>query len=407
MDYTWGMKWTWFVFIAVVLVVLSGCRTNDELSATPNPTIPTRTLIPNQAVNNAETSEQTAAINEPLVLRVWSNTSFSPEANPILIDQINQFGIENNSEIDVRVKDVDGLATTLNYLRTGHTIAPDLMPDLILLNDSEVNSALADELLAQVDVGGVNTIDWYPIGRDLVVSTDEQTMIGWPIAFIDLHHVVWNQASFTETFTTWDEWLETDVILGVPADNQAAASLALAHYTGAPNEPFDETVMIAALAQVGRAAEHAVVGSPLTDPRVNGELILANQFIPLLNDETLIPSALPNPPTAGLWLWGITTDDPDRQAAALDLLTWLNNGENSGALTQSLQLIPANRSAFDFWVARPYAEFLGTYLENARLRPSQFPLRNTLNLATLTMLTDPNADAAAVYQMITDTPLRR
>lgn len=402
------MKWTWFVLFVLIIVVLAGCRVSGQPAITPNPTVPTRTSVAvAQAVSDVEGSGQTAAVNEPLVLRVWSNTLFSPEANPILIDQITQFSTENDIEIDIRVKDVDGLATTLNYLRTGRIIAPDLMPDLVLLNDSELNSASTDGLIASINTQQVSTADWYVAGRQLVINTNEQTMIGWPIAFSDLHHVVWNQASFTETFTTWDEWLATDVVLGVPADNQAAASLTLAHYTAAPNEPFDEIAMITALGQVGRAAEQTMVGSPLTDERVNGELMLANQFIPLANDETLIPSPLPNPPTAGLWLWSITTDDPERQAAVINLLTWLTNGENSGALTQSLQMIPANRSAFDFWVARPYADFLGTYLEGVRLRPPQFPLRNTLNIATLTMLTDPNADATTVYQLITDSSVRR
>lgn len=404
------MKWLWF---ALTLVVLVGCRTDGQLSITPNATIPTRTPIPvANAISTNETPDYSGdgEIVQPVTapsLRVWTNTRFSPDANSILIDQIDQFSTENNIEIEVRVKDEDGVATSLNYVRTGRNIAPKLMPDLILLNDTELNSALNDELIALVDVYGVETADWYAAGRNLVVDADEQMMIGWPLAFTELYHAVWNRSSFTETFATWDEWLETDVVIGVPADAQAAMCLTLAHYAPAPNEPFDEAQMITALAQVGRAADQVLVGSPLTDSRVNGALMSANEFIQLTDTETLTPSALPTPPTAGLWLWGITTDDPERQAAVINLLTWLMNGQNSGQLTQSLQLIPANRSALDFWAERAYADFLATYLEDVRLQPTQLPLRNTLNLATLTMLTDPNADAAAVYQMITDVPTRR
>lgn len=403
------MKWLWLLLTVVMLI---GCRTDSQPSITPNATIPTRTPIP--AVDIVPANE-TPDLNDPTYretagvssLRVWTNIRFSPDTNPLLSDQITQFGTENRIEIEVRVKDEDGLATSLNYMRTGRNIAPSLMPDLILLNDTELNSALNDELIALVDVYGVETADWYTAGQNLVISTDEQTMIGWPIAFTELHHVVWNQASFTETFTTWNEWLQTDVVIGVPVAGQAAASLALAHYTPAPNEPFDEAMMITALAQSGQAADQVLVGSPLTDGRVNGALMSANQFMQLTDTEALTPGALPTPPTAGLWLWGITTDDPERQAAVIDLLRWLMNGQNSGQLTQSLQLIPANRSALDFWTDRTYADFLTTYLADVRLRPSQLPLQNTLNLATLTMLTDPNADAAAVYQMITDAPTRR
>ncbi|HSH05153.1 MAG TPA: extracellular solute-binding protein, partial [Anaerolineae bacterium] len=339
----------------------------------------------------------------PIPLILWTNNIVAPRTElpggDTLTTQLNAF---NNSHPDVSLhvstKNSTGPGGILQYLRTGRTIAPDILPDLILLPTEQIPSVYQEGLIYaigdQLPVDMLN--DLYPAALTLGQVNDE--LIAYPYLLNNLQHVAYNDTLTTTLTTDWSDLLDTNAKLTIAADGSAGARLALAFYIAfggqltndAGQNNWDPDILTTALNELENARRAGlIIPASSTNVTLDDNWLLfeensasvvqtnANLFLNKREagfNSRFAPIPGPNGPLPAHvtgWAWAITTTDPVRQALAIELLTWLSSPANLGQWTTQTNYLPARRSAWEEW-PNPnddYILFLQAELERARPFP--------------------------------------
>jgi ABC-type glycerol-3-phosphate transport system substrate-binding protein len=396
----------WYAIILLIAISASGCSLfrGDEEEATVTPTPLFLTPISRPTVNPSPGATEAVTDTEPTTLNVWILNEFGPDSenpgNLILADQLSEFD-NNHPEIvlNVDVKSSAGQGGTLNYLRTGRNVAPDILPDLIMLESDQLPVAAAEELIFPLDglLQEEMIDDLFPAARSLVRAGE--STYGYPMAMTNFQHAVFNTIVLSDTIpSTWDETLRLgDVSFVFPAAGQDGAELALLFYlasggqlAGDANHPtLDVEPLTNALNQfargrnVGMIAPSSLGLATLADVwsfYANSVSNMAQTEVSILlteresGDESgfaMIPGIdQPLAPLVKGWAWAISTPDPVRQASTMQLMTWLTSAENMGEWSDVSKIVPSRRSALTVWNQDDdYVKFLQDQLEFARAYP--------------------------------------
>lgn len=401
--------------IAALLVVGCSLLEQEEVS-TPTPaetiTIPTPVLTPTTAGTPVEGITPRVP---PDSLNVWltpgvSNDLESPGGR-ILSEQIQAF-VANHPEIelDVSLKQPSGPGGTLSYLRTGRSVAPSILPDLIVLPSDQLSAAVEEELVYPLDdlLDQEMTADLFPAAESLA-KVDGLTY-GYPVALQGLEHLVYNMEVFTDTIpATWERVISLEeVSLALAGAGTPGGELALLFYlatggrlTGDADLPsLDMEILTNALSQISRARLEGLIvpaSNSLTtseeawDFFANGStsavITEARLYLPRRQDNPALNFArIPGverslSPLLEGWVWAISSPEPERQTLAAELIAWLAAGPNMGEWTLAAYLLPARRSAIEQWPeGDDYIDFITEELERAS------PLPGAVNDQVLTVL---------------------
>jgi ABC-type glycerol-3-phosphate transport system substrate-binding protein len=224
-------------------------------------------------------------------------------------------------------------------------------------------------------------------------------VVGYPFALIGLPHLAYHSNIVTSTLPlNWDQLiLDTQYKMIFPAAGREGALLALQFYLAAggsvTNEDGEPVLQVEPLTSAL---------SQLHQGRSNGFILLQSSNVTSLDEawqafqtgsadlaqtsatyflrQRSIESAPGVAPISGLdgpltplvegWAWAVTTSDPQRRAAVIELLTMLVAAANLGDWSYQSNVLPAGREAFTFWPADdPYITFLQQELERARANP--------------------------------------
>ena len=387
------MRRFWIVLCSLVLV-LAGCQEGEPVAS------PTTTIALPTAAPTAETTP-TVATPEPesprFTLGVWvPPTISSAEA---LSEQLLSFA-ETHPDVtlDLQTKSVSEQGGILSYLRTGRTIAPSVLPDLIALPSDQLQTAVRDGLvfpLTDLDVSGT-----YPAGQ--AFGRVNNTQYGYPFLISDFYHLVYNPNIITGDFA--DRWadfaqLERAQII-LPANGMAGANLLLQLYASEGGSLADsETAfqlqappLTEALTMLETGAISGFLMSQsaaIVEPAEAWNLFQSgNATIIYTSAESFLTrraegngsSFAPLPgdsggarPVVHGWVWAITTPNVERQALAAELIAHFTTPQNLSALSTELMIPPASAAGFLDWQINEYTSFLQTELANAVAYP------NTLN----------------------------
>ena len=405
-----------FLFLA-----LSACDLVANSKATPTvtqlPSIPTAANTPVQETTPITTTA-IAPVTRSITLTIWTSTEIAPNSDvpggAVLLEQLNAF---ENSHPDVtlfvELKTIADQGGTLSYLRTGRTVAPGILPDVVLLPASQLSSAAEQGLIFPLDESLEQEAvdDLYPVARELV-HVDEQTL-GYPFALTNLQHLAYNGSAITETVSgDWSQ-LVTDRpgMLIYPAADFIGAELTAHFYRefggtfvddlGQPALQVEPLVDALELIQLGVSegyidplsgstasldqAWQIFQGNPTLFIQTTASFYLRRLAAGASTNLRVAP--LPGPggpvtPTVGAWTWAISTPEPARQALAAELIRWLTSGANMGEWSLESQLIPARRSAFEAWPQDAYLAFIQRQITIAQ------PMADGLNNTVLTALSD-------------------
>lgn len=303
--------------------------------------------------------------------------------------------------LTVEQKLVQGQGGILSYLRAGRHVAPSVLPDLIALPTNQLLAAANEELIFPVDDWLDSDVvdDLYPAAKRLG-QTDEQ-LIGYPFALTNLPHLVYHSELLTTTLpSTWSEMVSNVegqfVFAGA---GTTGATLLLQFYLAGGGTLVNEAgqpalqvePLVNALSQFSQAQSNGfllVADNSITSPDEAWQLFqrdsslmaltTAGQFLTLRSAE-FEPVFAPIPgledplvPLLDGWAWAISTTDPTKRALALELMTALTNSENLGEWSYASNILPAHRSAFDFWPPDDvYSQFMQEELERADAFPSR------------------------------------
>jgi ABC-type glycerol-3-phosphate transport system substrate-binding protein len=341
-----------------------------------------------------------------------------------MADQFTDFNARN-PEIVIRVeqKRVLGDGGILSYLRTGRSVAPSVLPDLIAIPTelllTATNESLIYPLDDQVDPDLLDEL--FPPA--LAMARPEERTLGIPFALTWLPHLVYNSNALTTTVPlTWDRLIsDTERSMVFAADGTDGALLALQFYLDAggtvENELGQPTLQVEPLTialealQKGRETGFLIeqssslngldqswqifLGGGANIVRTSSDYFLGENITGLPLEFTVTPGIdRPLTPLVGGWAWAISTSDPDRQEPAIALMLDLVTASNQGEWSQNSNILPARRDSLATWSDNDlYVGFIQQELERAR------PWPVTSNSKIMTVLGD------AVFQVVSGSKL--
>ncbi|MEM7802979.1 MAG: extracellular solute-binding protein [Chloroflexota bacterium] len=315
-------------------------------------------------------------------------------ANEVFQTQIDQF-LDSNPNIDLKVefKVPVGQGGMINYFQTARTIAPSILPDLILVPSDQIEEFInleagfsIDEYITEDQAG-----DFFPAASQM--GQIEGGWYGYPYVATGLTHVAYNPTVITETLgVTWDEFSETSARMVFPASGSTGAQLLYELYSTEGGSIYDEEGGLAIdedtlarslqLIQDGRQSglilniSESIASeqeSWLAYQQGEADMLFtsAERFlVQRQTNEDLQFSSVPSsrgPVVSQVegWVWLISTPDPVRQQAASQLMIWLSNSGNLAEWSFVSNHIPIKRSAIAAWPEDPFSSFVTSEMERA------------------------------------------
>jgi maltose-binding protein MalE len=413
-------------FLALLLFLfflLAACDLTAADTPAPTPETVTVVPVPTEAAtpSGGGTIPTAAPTREAVTLTVWTRPEVVPGSeqpgSDILAAQLASFD-ESHPDVTLRVeaKSTTGQGGALSYLRSGRNVAPDILPDLLLIPATQLPDAVAESLVYPLGnrLAPEMAADLYPAAQTL--GQMDETTYGYPYALTHLQHLVYDTATITRTLpTTWPGLLagEDDIRFIFPALGQDGAILTLQLYLAAGGTLRNEAGQLAlqseplvralSLLEQGMDSGRILPESASTGSMDQAWQIFQNTTanIVLSNGTTYrqqqnpagryafarlpgIDEALPLRPNALLWV--LTTPDPVRQALAAELLAWLCAPENLAAWSYAANMVPARAGALALWPGEDaHAAFLARVLPDARPFPAA---ANTTLLGALAVATE-------------------
>lgn len=400
------MNWCMSHKIASLTAVLLSLTACQLLNQTPNYTAvpPTPTATPVITPAPLVTSIIPTPPTQPATtLIIWLPPEIyrsKDTGTAVLFNQLLSFDASHPEvELVIEEKSITGEGGILNYLRTGRTIAPDILPDLIALHSDQLTVAASEELIYPLDdvLPPGLLEDLFPAAQRLARPAGQT--ISYPFALTDLSHLAYNSNVFTSTLPlTWGEWISDTIdTLILPAAGTEGARLALQFYLAAGGTLTNESgqphlqagPLATALERLSLARSQGVIllqSSNTTTLNESWQIFQAgtavfaqtttNQFLRERANATTtgfaaIPGLqLPLSPLVNGWVWAVSTPDATQKALAAELIIYLTAAPELATWNWENQMLPTRRSAFAAWPADdPYVLFVRQQLEQAQINP--------------------------------------
>lgn len=379
--------------LLAVVTLIAGCS-SEPGTATPTISLPAApaTTAPATPVPSPTAQAQPATIT----LRLWLPEELNPynraQSRGYLLRQLAIFSSTYpDLGVEVVVKSVHGRGGMLDFLRTAPDVAPSVMPDLMVIDASDLEE-MAQALLVQplddlLPPSVAN--DRYDFATDMG-RVGDQTM-GFVLG-VKAQHQVYRTDAFDAAPLNWTDVISAPAPFVFPAGgrdgevNDATLIQYLAAggaVTGPDGNPWiDRAPMVKVFAFYSKCIDTGVISPTailsLTNSAQAWELFRASgSALALVDagdyrrdaDETTAAAPAPTPNSEPLaiargWVVTLVSDDPARQALAMLLFDWLIGSERNAAWTRTEGYLPGTRSAVMFWDA-PEGEriMLGQLLE--------------------------------------------
>jgi len=413
-----------FLTFSISLFLLAGCANISSLLSTPEPATGS-TNTPAPAATSTSTPTPTTAPGGPRTLRIWIPPQFDPSmgtpASAIFQERLDEFVARRPGlQIEVRVK----AESVVNALSTTQAAAPAIMPDLVALSRTGLETAAAKGLLHPLD--GLSTLpddpDWYPYAQQ--IAHIQNTTFGLPFAGDAL-------ALFGYNFplpTDWNGLPEETLFVFPAADPQGLLGLSL--YLSAGGElvddqnlpAMDETILAEVfslyLPQKGEEEDEEeiqyfppVSGEYQSDEQAwnafreqRGNLTVS--WVSNYLDEQIPTLALGPIPGLGTdqytlatgWSWALAGSNPENQPLAVELAEFLSDSGFLAEWTQAAGYLPTRPTALSSWNDAISKFRLAQVAESAHLVPGN-ELLNTIGPliaeATLSVLNEEQLPAEA------------
>ncbi|MBA3534882.1 MAG: hypothetical protein H0T73_23475 [Ardenticatenales bacterium] len=390
------------------MMVLAACQSQQQEPEPAPPSPPVNTplmLSPSPAV--AVVVEPTPAI---ATLRVWGPVDFDPQRPnadaEIWQQQQSDFEtVHPEIEMVYEAKPLTGPASLLTYLNAASSVAPSVLPDLIIIPVTALAEAAQTGRLFPLDslIAAPIQEDFYPFAiRDTSV---EGQWLALPLA-VRIEHGLTRSGRRGQIPLTLDKmasdsaptWLFSaqDSANGEVSNALLLQLLAITAPRPGPESLPTEANLVALFTALQAAQGAGTIPNQVlllaeSDDLVgrleNGEaeLIEGNSYRYLEERRqgtsvtfAPIPTLFGHPVTVvDGYLIALTTDEPRQQAAAISYISWILTPSRLAAWSRASHWVPARRSALAAAIDEDsYRTFLAERLENGWLRPSDAPWRD-------------------------------
>jgi multiple sugar transport system substrate-binding protein len=383
-----------FLTLVILLSLLTGCANISSLLSTPEPaTVPSSTAIP--IATSTATITPTVTPGGPRTLRLWVPPQFDPAAETpagtLLQKRLDEFVARRPGlQIEVRVKAENGTSGLLNTLTATRSAAPSIMPDLVALSRTDLESATAKGLLHPLD--GLTTLpddpDWYPYAQKM--AHIQNSTYGMPFAGDALILVGYRYP----LPSVWSDIKKDTLLIFPAADPQALFSLSLYLSAGGILQDdqghlaLDENIMGQVLSLYQPFLENGLLPPNIVDYQDDeqawnafreqrGNLVVSwtSRFL----QEQTLPLALA--PLPGLetgqytlatgWSWALAGSNSDNQPLAVELAEFLSDSQFLAEWTQATGYLPTRPTALSSWSDARTQMILSQAAESANLVPGE------------------------------------
>ena len=320
---------------------------------------------------------------EPMIVTIelWLPAALDPYGGGpgarLLAQQLDDFSeAYPDVQVEVVVKKARGRGGLFDFLRTARDAAPSVLPDLVVLDTADLETAAGSGLIQPLDdlLSPAEMADRFPFATDLG-TVDGQTL-GF-IVGAGIQHAAYRSALFDSPPISWTQIVSPPVPFLVPVGGrgQQVDDTTLIQYLAAGGRltdeedyPWlDEGVMVSVLgfysACIGTGAISPTLVLGIADADQSWEQFQAGAgeiaVVPagrywVEADETVavgpIPTASGQPlSVARGWVIAMVADDPTRQSLAMLLLDWLIAPDHNGQWTQAAGYLPGTNAALRIW----------------------------------------------------------
>lgn len=378
---TWAIILVQALAIGAVVLSLSGC---DAIT----PVSPTATSGAATAAPPTSQPQQTPAVDatpapEIITLTVWTTELFSPThaftAGQILAQQVVQFEETHaDASLEFIVKKPYGKGGILDYLLTTQSVVPELLPDLVLLDIDELNTAVQAGLLQPFDdwVPSDLTEDLYPAIRQS--NSFDGRLYGLQL-FADLEHLAYNTGKLTVPPRSWPGVLSNPgpYIFAAGGDAGLANDAFWIQYLAVTSESpeaseaqtaLDEESLISVFEYYQEGLTRGIFPTTIQGfhgvdecwrqyqagaavlTHVSAHLYLSDQDAVAGTSAALIPGS--SGPAAAInqgWALALVATDPVRQAFASDFALQMMDPQVNAGWNRSARYLPTRRGAWTEW----------------------------------------------------------
>jgi ABC-type glycerol-3-phosphate transport system substrate-binding protein len=365
------------------------------------PTEPPSSLEPT-AVSTGTASMTPAATL--ITLTIWTTEAFSPTeaitSGQILAQQVAEMeGTRPGMQLHFVLKKPHGKGGILDYLLTTQAVAPNLLPDVAIIDVDELGAAVQANLVQPLDdlIPGDLVDDLYPAARE--ACTFDGLLYGLQFQ-ADLEHLVYNTGKMTIPPSSWPGVLSNPGPYIFPAGGQAGLvndafliQYLAVHPQFVEGEPggglLDQDSVAAVLQYYQDGASTgifpaAILGYHSTDDCWRDYLagqaaitqVRAQQYlIDRRGLESSAPAPIPaiNGPAAAIdrgWALALITADASREPAAVEFMLRIMAPETNAAWNLAANSLPTRQAALALWNQEDtYVPFIGQQLLAARPRP--------------------------------------
>jgi ABC-type glycerol-3-phosphate transport system substrate-binding protein len=349
--------------------IMGACNPDAE-DQTPivTSTPPAVTAIP------TETSKQP---NDDLrTFTIWIPPLLAPDttAGSLLAEHISTF--ENAYallQIEIRVKDESGPSGILETLSSASLVAPSTLPDIVLLDPVNLNTAALKGLIEPLDpiLPTPKTPEWYSFAINAAFV--DSIFYGLPL-FSEAEAFAYRKEIFEAEPKDWADLLESNETILFPLGDQTS-KFTLVQYISIGGELIDDkgspTVDIAVLTdlfmfylsakETGQLPLYALqlqeaedTWLALTQGNTNAAVIPVEVLDEALTDNAYLVAPWPTRDGLGVMptrtlSWAFVTKDNQQRDHASQVLQWLSEPTFLGKISQSLGMIPVTPTALQEW----------------------------------------------------------
>lgn len=399
------------LWLILLTATLAGCQPATAVEENPTATAPDSDILPAATdplpTDMPESTEDEAADlqNSPLTLTLWLPPEVDPSPEAVFGQALDEMIAAFNAQypdirVDVYRKRVSGPGGMISYLRTAGAVAPDVLPDLLLMDREGALTALNEDLIVPIseisaDLSGIGL---YPTAAAIGQSGDVSFSLPY---LLEVQHLVYRQGVFIRPPCTYAVQLDARVPLEFAAAplgglNQTTLLQYLAAGAtltdGEGNPTLDAAILTEVLSFYDYAQDLAIIQSSVFQYSTPTELW--SRYLERQNNQAIVSSTLvltampalentaycPVPTVSGSpfsivhgYSWLVATDDERQQDAAMSFLTFITDPIVQGNFTRAAGWLPSQPEALAVWGEDAYTTFVASLLETSVARPVSEP----------------------------------
>ncbi len=372
----------------------------SSLKATTTPTmVLSTTPVPSQVPNSED------------VLSIWLPPQFDPNngtpAGDLLKAQLEKFSSDNPGiSVNVRVKMETGSGGMLDSLTTASAAAPSILPGIVILSRSDLESAAQNGLLFPLEPADleIDFEDLFPYARDM--GKTREANYGVPFAGNALV-LEFKPLQIGYPPMNWRDIFQQQAILAFPvADPKALIPLLLYQQVGGVISGEEEDVMLDEIS-LQRSFQIIADGTTanvfpywltefttfeqsqqaLIDSSAAYAIVWSSQYL-LEKPDNLTIASLPvvenqTMTFADGWVLAFPQTSSERYTAHLKLAEYLIDPEFNKEWSEAAGVLPVSKTVLSSWSDQRLTNILNPIAESAHLIPSN----NIIN-ALGTLLSD-------------------